>query len=78
MFRTLAIFTFHLAAAAAADSVCVQCHRQQATHFASTPMALALRTVSECDQLKQHPDLSFQEGAYRSRIVRTGDRSVLR
>jgi hypothetical protein len=77
MFRTLAIFTLHLTAAAAVDSECVQCHRQQTAHFASTPMALALRTVAECDQLKQHPQLSFQEGAYRSRIVRTGDRSVL-
>lgn len=78
MIPTIAAFTLQLAAAAyAGDSVCAQCHRQQAGHFAATPMAQALSTVAECDILKQHPDLRFQEGVYRSRIVRDGERSVL-
>src|SRR5437879_2894232 len=75
---TFAVFSLLLAATAwAGDSVCAPCHRQQASHFAATPMAQALRAVTESDILKQHPDLSFQEGAYRSRIVRSGDGSVL-
>jgi len=40
-------------------------------------MAQALDTVEACGILKQHPDLSFQEGPYGSRIVRQGDRSFL-
>ncbi len=33
-------------------------------------MAQALEKVETCGILKHHPDLSFQEGPYRSRIVR--------
>src|ERR1022692_4499688 len=77
MIRTIAAFALLAGIACAGDSVCAQCHRQQAAHFAATPMAQALRTVAESDILKQHPNLSFQEGAYRSRIVRSGDESVL-
>ena len=76
--RAIAAFTLLLAGIACADdSVCAPCHRQQASHLAATPMGQALRTAPESDILKQNPDLSFQEGAYRSRIVRSGDRSVL-
>ncbi len=76
--RTIAALTLQLAGLAwAGDSVCATCHRQQAQHFAATPMALALSTATESDILRQHPDLSFQEGAYRSRIVRSGEVSVL-
>ena len=40
-------------------------------------MAQALEKVEVCNILKEHPDLSFQEGPYQSRIVRQGDRSTL-
>src|SRR5580658_6068800 len=69
-----------LAAAAsplAGDAGCITCHNAQTAHFRATPMAQALERVDVCDILKQHPDLSFQEGPYQSRIVRQGDRSIL-
>jgi hypothetical protein len=69
-----------LAAAAspmAGDAACVTCHAAQTAHFGATPMAQALERVEICNILKQHPDLSFQEGPYQSRIVRQGDRSTL-
>jgi hypothetical protein len=59
------------------DSACTACHITQATHYRTTPMADALERVDACTILKEHPDLSFQEGPYRSRIVRQGDRSIL-
>lgn len=68
---------FALAATTAGDARCAACHTAQTTHFRSTPMAQALEKVETCGILKQHPDLSFQEGPYRSRIVRQGDRSAL-
>jgi hypothetical protein len=61
----------------AGDGACVTCHSAQTTHFRATPMAQALEKVEVCDILKQHPDLSFQEGPYQSRIARQGDRSIL-
>lgn len=60
-----------------ADAVCLTCHSAQTTHYRATPMAQALETVEASNILKQHPDLSFQEGPYRSRIVREGNRSIL-
>jgi Cytochrome c554 and c-prime len=70
-----------LAAAAAPlipdDSACAACHRTEATRYRATPMADALEKVNGCTILKQHPDLSFQEGPYHSRIARQGDRSIL-
>jgi Cytochrome c554 and c-prime len=59
------------------DAVCAGCHNTQTAHFRSTPMALALEKVEVSNILKQHPDLTFQEGPYQSRIVRQGDRSIL-
>ena len=53
------------------------CHNTQAIHYRATPMAQALERVEVCDILKQHPDLSFQEGPYQSRIVRQSDHSIL-
>lgn len=64
-------------AAAAGDSPCIACHTAQTTHFRATPMAQALERVEVCNILKQHPDLSFQEGPYQSHIARQGDRSLL-
>jgi hypothetical protein len=60
----------------AAPATCATCHAREAK-FAATPMAQALDRVEACEILKQHPDLAFREGAYESRIVRQGDRSVL-
>ncbi|SPF47083.1 conserved exported hypothetical protein [Candidatus Sulfopaludibacter sp. SbA4] len=65
------------AAPFAGDQVCAECHREQAAKFRATPMAQALETVARCAILKDHPDLTFREGAYQSRIARDGDRSVL-
>ena len=64
-------------AAAAGDAACVTCHAAQTAHFRATPMAQALESVEACNILKQHPDLSFQEGPYQSRIARQGDHHVL-
>lgn len=59
------------------DAVCTACHIAQARPYRTTPMFDALERVDACSVLKEHPDLSFQEGPYRSRIVRQGDRSIL-
>jgi Cytochrome c554 and c-prime len=40
-------------------------------------MAQALKPAPECDILKRHTDLTFQEGAYKSRITRDGERTLL-
>ena len=50
---------------AGGDAVCDTCHTAQTAHFRASPMAQALETVPRCEILKQHPDLSFQDGAYR-------------
>jgi hypothetical protein len=65
------------AAPAGGDVACATCHAAQTAHFHATPMAQALESVEVSGILKQHPDLSFQEGPYHSRIVRQGDRSTL-
>ena len=61
----------------AGDAACSACHTTQTAHYRATPMGQALETVAVCNILKQHADLSFQEGPYQSRIVRQGDRSTL-
>jgi hypothetical protein len=58
-------------------AACLDCHKAQTAHYRATPMAQALESVESCEILKQHPDLSFQEGPYQSRILRQGDRSIL-
>lgn len=63
--------------AASGDAVCATCHAAQSSHFARTPMSQALYTVADCEILRKHPDLQFQEGPYHSRIVRQGDASTL-
>src|SRR5260370_40592077 len=76
-----AIFAAPLLASAASpfagDLVCAQCHREQAARYRATPMAQALESAPRCDILKQHTDLTFQEGAYQSRITRDGERALL-
>ena len=66
-----------VASAASGDAVCATCHTAQTSHFRTTPMAQALDTVAACDILKQHPVLTFQEGAYQTHITRRGDSSTL-
>jgi hypothetical protein len=61
----------------AGDLVCAQCHRDQAARYRSTGMAQALEPVPQSDILKQHTDLTFQEGAFKSRIARDGERTLL-
>ena len=55
------------------DAVCTACHITQAKPYRTTPMFDALERVDACSLLKKHPDLSFQEGPYRSRVVRQGE-----
>jgi hypothetical protein len=59
------------------DSACTVCHLTQGTHYRTTPMADALEKVDVCRILREHPDLSFQEGPYHTHIARQGDRSIL-
>jgi predicted CXXCH cytochrome family protein len=65
------------ARATAGDVLCTTCHAAQTAHFRATPMAQALERVEACSILKQHPDLSFQEGPYQSHIARQGELSIL-
>jgi hypothetical protein len=58
-------------------TACASCHASETTHFRATPMAQALERVETCSILKSHPELTFQEGAYRSAIVRRNDSSIL-
>jgi Cytochrome c3 len=66
-----------LAAAAADDSDCAACHAKEASHFRTTPMALAAEAVESCDILKSHTNLQFQEGPYHTEIRREGNRSII-
>lgn len=57
-----------LPAAAPADAACATCHASVASHFQVSPMALALEKADTAAILREHPDLTFQEGPYRTRI----------
>ena len=61
----------------AGDQLCIECHRDVTEHFRATPMAKALVPVASCEILQRNPNLTHRDGAYESRIVREGDRSVL-
>lgn len=65
------------AAAPEGDQACATCHQQEHSHYSKTPMSRALVPVASCEILKRNPDLAAIEGAYTSRIVRDGDRSIL-
>src|SRR2546425_310991 len=56
--------------------VCVSCHRSEATLQPGTSMARALETVPECEILREHPRLAFQERQYSYEIRRDGNRSL--
>jgi len=61
----------------AGDTACAECHATEFSHHRATPMAQALEAVATSAILKNHPTLSFQEGVYRSTIVRQGASSIL-
>ena len=65
------------ASAMAGDAACMACHNTLTAHYRATPMAQALEKAEDCNILKQHLDLRFQEGPYQSRIVRLGEGSAL-
>lgn len=56
--------------------VCATCHPRQAKPHPGTSMAHAMELPAECDILKQHPILTFQEGPYSYRIERHGNDSI--
>ncbi len=59
------------------DAACAACHATETTHHRATPMAQALEKVETSAILKNHPTLTYQEGAYRSSIARRQDSSIL-
>ncbi len=63
---------FFCAMRAVAD--CQSCHADQASH--SNSMTRAMEFVERCGILRRAPDLKFQDGQYRYRIVREGSRSI--
>jgi hypothetical protein len=70
-------FTAAAAVPLSDDAVCIACHAAQTAHYRATPMAQALTKVEVCGILREHPELTFQEGPYQSRIARQGERSTL-
>src|SRR6266446_469138 len=56
--------------------VCVSCHRTEAIAQPGTSMAHALETVPQCEILREHPRLAFQERQYSFEIRRDGNRSL--
>lgn len=77
MIRLLCLLMMAKVLYSADDQVCASCHQQQTAHFHETAMARALEPAAASDVLRTHPDLRFAEGAYQSRIVREGNRSIL-
>ncbi len=71
------ILMAHTAPPYTGGGVCAQCHREEFTHYQTTPMAGALDSVAECKILREHPDLTFQSGEYRYHIERLGDASLM-
>ena len=71
----LALLLTAASAPAATTAACATCHAAQARTHGATGMANALETVRDCDILKSHPKLTFQEGSYRYEITREGDTS---
>jgi hypothetical protein len=61
----------------AGDQVCAACHREEAAHYRASAMSQALESAPRAGILNRHPDLTFQEDVYRSRITRQGDRTLL-
>ncbi len=60
----------------AGESVCAPCHASKITALHAAPMGRASETAAECQVLRSHPNLTFQNGRYRYSIVREGDWSI--
>ena len=56
--------------------LCASCHAAQSRPHPETSMAHALELASECQILKDHPSLHFQNGSYSYYIERRGDESI--
>jgi Cytochrome c554 and c-prime len=65
------------AATANGDAACGACHSVETAHHRATPMAQALEKVESSAILKNHRELSYQEGPYHSSIVRRNESSIL-
>lgn len=70
-------FATRIAAAPSGDSACAACHVKETSQFHQTPMGHALETIENCDILRKHPDMQYQEGPYRTEIKTEGVRSVI-
>jgi Zn finger protein HypA/HybF involved in hydrogenase expression len=55
---------------------CATCHRAESLSHPATAMARALERVADCAILREHPRLTFQDGAYSYTIARDGTRSL--
>ena len=55
---------------------CAECHRDITVRQQQTSMAKALVSAADCQILREHPLLKFQQGKFAYRITRNGDRSV--
>ena len=55
---------------------CAECHRDIAVKQQQTTMARAMVSAADCQVLRSHPSLKFQQGKFAYRITRDGDRSV--
>jgi len=60
--------------AAAAFADCKSCHPAQVLQ--TNAMSKAMEFVEQCGILRRSPDLSFNAGPYRYRIVRKGSKSI--
>jgi hypothetical protein len=58
------------------SAVCAQCHSEQSSTYAGTPMARAAELPAESEVLAGHPRLTFREGPYTYQIARQGNRTV--
>jgi Cytochrome c3 len=58
------------------NSTCAECHKQEATTQATTPMFHALEAVADCAVLSRHTQLTFRNGAYTYQITRQGAQSI--
>lgn len=58
------------------NNVCAQCHAEQSSTHAATPMAHAMESPADCNVLIKNPRLTFRIGSYSYEITRQGKGSV--
>ncbi len=58
------------------ESACAQCHASKIATLHAAPMGRASETAAECQVLRAHPNLTFQNGRFRYSIVRQGEKSI--